>query len=104
MALPDHRVPEGHPAVAADPVAKDRWRPEAALEIQAQMVAPIAQMKMMRTSAIPIASDPSLEFRARPDLGVSAALPEWTHAHPWAPEHFLSATPLSGFATQHAKC
>lgn len=56
-ALPDHRVPEGHPAVAADPVAKGRSRPEAALEIEAQMVASIAQMKMMRASAIPIAGD-----------------------------------------------
>lgn len=113
MALQDPLVSHGHPAVAGpvvevevevEAVPKGLSRPAAALELQTQMVASIAQTKMMRASAIPIASDPSLEFRARPDLSVSAALPERTRARAWAPEHLLGAPPHRDWRRSHAKC
>lgn len=73
VALLDHLVPDGHPAVAAvaagpvlaEAVAKGRSRPAGALEFEARMVGSIAQTKRRRKSARPIAPELILGFRAQ---------------------------------------
>ncbi|MCK1744974.1 hypothetical protein IVA80_30210 [Bradyrhizobium sp. 139] len=79
VAVMGQLVPEGHPAAAdpvveGDPLVKGLSRPAGALEVRLHLEASIVQMKTtMSGSASPIASDPSLKFRARPDLRISAS-------------------------------
>ncbi|SDG37212.1 hypothetical protein SAMN05216338_100166 [Bradyrhizobium sp. Rc2d] len=77
VAVVRHQVPEGPPAVAdpveGEPVVKGRSRPVGAPKTRSQLAASIVQMKMTRRGdAIPIASDPPLEFRLQRDLSISA--------------------------------
>jgi len=87
VAVVRHQVPEGPPAVAdpveGDPLVKGRSRPVGVPKARSQLAASIVQMKMTRRGdAIPIASDPPLEFRLQRDLSISACSLVYEQATP----------------------
>lgn len=84
LAVPvrDHLMQQGHPVVAADPVAgeaeavpKGLSRPAAALDFQTLMVASIAQMTRTRRSARRIATALAPGFRAQSNPDGSESFP-----------------------------
>jgi hypothetical protein len=103
-----HLLPEGHPAVAADPaerpVAKDLSRREGTPEIRPHMEGSIVQMKKTTSGGTsPSASEPPLDFRAQPAPSLNngsircccklSSQTQWSVPRAGAHEYFFNAPP-----------